>query len=77
MRPVVPLIPEQLPFLEVICWQTVDVQHFTPEQMLPRYERGWHYKGVLGEPCPEELVFIGQLAQQYGSWLSVDVSAGT
>jgi hypothetical protein len=72
MRPVV-TIPEQLPFLEAICWQTADVLHFTPEQMLRRYERGWHYKGVLEEPSAEEIAFIQQLVQRYGSWLPVDV----
>lgn len=77
MRPVVPPVPQQLPFLEAICWQTVGIKHFTPEQMLRRYERGWHYKGVLGQPSPEELAFVAQLVQRYGSWLPVNVSAGT
>lgn len=77
MRPVVPPVPQQLPFLEAICWQTTDVKHFTPEQMLLWYERGWHYKDVLGEPSPEELAFIEQLVQRYGSLLPLDVSAGT
>lgn len=69
----VPEVPKKLPFLEAICWQNAEVKHFTPEEMLHRYERGWHYKGVIGIPSAEEQVFIKQLATAYGSWLLVDV----
>ncbi|MBV9387454.1 MAG: hypothetical protein JOZ78_13625 [Chroococcidiopsidaceae cyanobacterium CP_BM_ER_R8_30] len=40
---------------------------------LGRYEDGWHFLGVLGEPTPEELQFIKQLIERYGSWLATDV----
>lgn len=65
-----PEVPQKLPFLEAICWQTTDVKHFTSFEMLSRYERGWHYRGVLGEPSSEELQFIKQLVQCHGSWLA-------
>lgn len=68
-----PEVPQELPFLKVICWQIADVNNFTPEEMLISYERGWRYLGVLGEPDSEELLFIKRLIQRYGSWLVADV----
>lgn len=66
-------IPEELPFLKAICWQFESIKNFTPEEMLISYERGWRYLDVLGEPSLEELVFIKELVQRYGSWLASDV----
>lgn len=66
-------IPEKLPFLKAICWQFESIKNFTPEEMLISYERGWRYLDVLGEPSLEELVFIKELVQRYGSWLASDV----
>lgn len=43
----VPVVLEELPFLESICWQTADIYHFTPEEMLSRYERGWEYRKLF------------------------------
>lgn len=40
--------------------------------MLQRYEQGWEYRGVLGEPSAEELGFVKELAQRYGSWLATE-----
>ena len=40
--------------------------------MLRRYEQGWQYRGVLKEPSVEELHFIKELAQSYGSWLATE-----
>lgn len=65
-------IPQRLPFLEAVCWQTVDVQHFTPAQMLRRYEQGWQYRGILGNLGVEELSFVRILAKYYGSWLATE-----
>jgi hypothetical protein len=65
-------IPQKLPFLEAICWQTQDVKRFKPEEMLRRYEQGWDYRRVLGEPDVEELRFVKGLAQYYGSWLATE-----
>lgn len=69
-----PVVPEELPFLESICWQTADVYHFTPEEMLSRYERGWEYRRLFGNLEGEELGFLKELAQHYDSWLQVDLS---
>lgn len=39
----VPEVPEELPFLKAVCWQTADVKHFSSKQMLSRYEQCWRY----------------------------------
>jgi hypothetical protein len=67
------LIPEKLPFLESLCWQTSDVHHFTPEEMLSRYERGWTYRNLFGNLDSEERAFVKLLAERYQSWLQVDL----
>lgn len=63
-------IPQKLPFLEAISWQNSDVQHLTPAEMLCRYERGWEYRGILGNLSEEELRFVKTLANYYNSWLA-------
>ncbi|MBA2749421.1 MAG: hypothetical protein H0U45_11960 [Tatlockia sp.] len=65
----VPVVPEQLSFLESICWQTDNVYRFTPEQMLSRYERGWSYRQLFNNLEGEELKFLQKLAKRYNSWL--------
>jgi hypothetical protein len=65
--------PTELPFLAAICWQTDDVLHFTEDEMLNRYERGWNYRGVLEDLQGEELQFVRYLAQSKGSWLAANV----
>ena len=67
------VVPEELPFLESICWQTADVYQFTPEQMLSRYERGWEYRQLFSNLESEELDFLKELAQRYHSWLQADL----
>ena len=62
-------IPEKLPFLERLCWQREDIQNLTLLEMLKIYERGWHYRGVLGDLSETEALFIKDLAQYYDSWL--------
>jgi hypothetical protein len=66
-------MPERLPFLESICWQTSNVYLFTPEQLLSRYERGWRYRSVFGNLEGEELVFLQELAKTYHSWLQTEL----
>ncbi|MEM9275413.1 MAG: hypothetical protein AAGA80_20965 [Cyanobacteria bacterium P01_F01_bin.143] len=66
-------IPETLPFLEAICWQTENVYRFEPEQMLSRYERGWRYRNLFNNLEGQELDFLKQLAKQYDSWLQSDL----
>jgi len=61
--------PDNLPFLQAICWQTTNVRRMTSEEMLTRYERGWNYLGVLGDLTEEERQFVRHLAAQHGSWL--------
>jgi hypothetical protein len=62
-------IPEKLPFLEAICWQTRDVYQFTPEEMLNRYERGWEYRQIFDNLSEEEINFIRDISKIYHSWL--------
>ncbi len=68
-----PAVPETLPFLELICWQTSNIYLFTPEQMLSRYERGWRYRNVFGNLEGEELAFLQELAKTYHSWLQTEL----
>ena len=67
------VIPQDLPFLKAICWQTDDIKHFTEDEMLDRYERGWMYRGVLADLQGDELEFVHRLAKAKGSWLAADV----
>jgi hypothetical protein len=62
-------IPQNLPFLEAICWQTSNVHDFSIEEMLSRYERGWHYRQLFNNLEGEELTFLLKIAQAYKSWL--------
>jgi hypothetical protein len=62
-------IPENLPFLERLCWQRKDIENLTLLEMLRIYERGWHYRGVLSDLSLAEATFVQQLAQYYDSWL--------
>ena len=66
-------IPSKLPFLQAICWNTNDITHFSLDEMLDRYERGWKYRGVLADLEGDELEFVRQLAKNKGSWLQIDV----
>ncbi|WP_414574731.1 nucleotidyl transferase AbiEii/AbiGii toxin family protein [Anabaena sp. CCY 9402-a] len=66
-------IPKQLPFLEKLCWQREDIENLTLLEMLRIYERGWHYRGVLGDLSQTETLFVQQLAQYYKSWLGVQM----
>jgi hypothetical protein len=65
--------PAKLPFLEAICWQTPNVYHFTFEQMLSRYERGWQYRKLFNNLEGEELNFLKKLAVAHHSWIQVDL----
>lgn len=67
------LMPETLPFLEAICWQTENVYRLDPEQMLSRYERGWRYRKLFNNLKDQELDFLKQLAKRYNSWLQSDL----
>jgi hypothetical protein len=64
-------VPEQLPFLKSISWFDQDYRNLSPLDMLRRYEAGWRHLGVLGDPSPEEWVFIRALVARFGSVLNV------
>ena len=64
-------IPEDLPFLASISWFDAQYRDLEPFEMLNRYESGWRYLGVLGEPSAEEAGFIKALVQRFGSYLHV------
>ncbi|OUL21559.1 hypothetical protein BV378_26375 [Nostoc sp. RF31YmG] len=66
-------IPEKLPFLERLCWQREDRQNLTLLEMLRIYERGWHYRGILGDLSQIEALFVKDLAQYYDSWLGAQM----
>lgn len=68
-------IPETLPFLEAICWQTDDVYRFNQKEMLHRYERGWRYLNMFNNLEERELDFVKRLATQYDSWLQSNLCA--
>jgi hypothetical protein len=61
--------PEKLPFLQKLCWQRENTENLTPLEILRIYERGWHYRGVLGNLSHTEALFVQQLAEYYHSWL--------
>lgn len=62
-------IPTNLPFLTSICWDLEDIGILTLDEMLARYERGWHFNGVLADLEGDELRFVRRLAQEKGSWM--------
>ncbi len=64
-------VPDDLPFLASIFWFDADYRALAPLEMLSRYEAGWRYLGVLGEPTPEEERFIRALVERFGSILHV------
>jgi hypothetical protein len=61
--------PQQLPFLEFLGWQIVDVYRLTQLEMLASYERGWRYRHIAYLPA-SELAFIERLVFTHNSWLS-------
>ncbi|MBE9194269.1 MULTISPECIES: hypothetical protein [Synechocystis] len=65
-------IPQQLPFLEFLCWQMKTPKALSLEEMLSRYERGWKYRSLF-EPSPEELAFLETIARKYHSWLITEL----
>jgi len=64
-------VPEDLPFLASISWFDRCYRDLSPLDMLRRYESGWRYLDVLGEPSPEEWRFIRRLVERFGSVLDV------
>ena len=67
------VVPTKLPFLKAICWDLSDVHVLAVDEMLSRYERGWHYRGVVADLKGSEKCFVAQLAEAKGSWLQLYV----
>lgn len=67
------LKPQQLPFLEAVCWDLADVHKLDLDEMLNRYERGWNYEGTLADLEGQEKAFVHELAEAKGSWLQLNV----
>lgn len=70
------IIPPHLPFLSALCWQVSQIQDLSPADMLHCYERGWHYRKVLGPLGEEEQNFVNSLVHHYGSWLNAHALDG-
>ena len=66
-------IPNQLPFLEDICWQINDVYQLTTYEMLQHYEQGWRYRDTFQSMTEAEKEFIKCLSIQYDSWLDTEI----
>lgn len=64
-------LPDRLPFLESLSWFDRNYRDLPLLDILRRYESGWRYLGVLGEPTPEEWDFIRALVARFGSVLDV------
>jgi hypothetical protein len=59
--------PTETPFLKALVWQRTDSSHLSDLEVLRLYERNWRQRGVIAEPNPEELEYIRQLVNHYGS----------
>lgn len=67
--------PASLPLLEAICKRLNQRVNLEDEQrVLALYERGWIFKGVLGNLEGEEARYVRALANRYGSWIARQVA---
>lgn len=67
--------PASLPLLEAICKRLNQRVNLDDEQrVLALYERGWIFKGVLGNLEGEEARYVRALANRYGSWIARQVA---
>jgi hypothetical protein len=67
------LRPTETPFLKALVWQRTDSSHLSDLEVLRLYERNWRQRGVMAEPNPEELEYIRNLVNFYGSDLYGDL----
>jgi hypothetical protein len=65
--------PLETPFLKALVWQRTDSSHLSDLEVLRLYERNWRHRGVIAEPNPEELEYIRNLVNFYGSDLYGDL----
>jgi|TARA_R100001244_G_scaffold22763_3_gene23773 hypothetical protein len=67
--------PEKLPLLDAICKKLNQRVNLDDEQrVLGLYERGWIFKGVLGNLNDGEARYVRALATRYGSWIARQVA---
>ncbi|BAC89564.1 hypothetical protein [Gloeobacter violaceus] len=64
-------IPQELPLLKALCWQTGSTSGLSPREMLQIYERGWRFRGVLADLGEQEREFLQKLIHRFGSDLDV------
>jgi hypothetical protein len=67
--------PEKLPLLDAICKKLNQRVNLDDEQrVLGVYERGWIFKGVLGNLNDAEARYVRALATRYNSWIAKQVA---
>lgn len=67
--------PAKLPLLDAICKKLNQRVNLDDEQrVLGLYERGWIFKGVLGNLDGAEARYVRALANRYNSWIARQVA---
>lgn len=67
--------PDKLPLLDAICKKLNQRVNLDDEQrVLGLYERGWIFKGVLGNLGGDEARYVRALATRYNSWIARQVA---
>lgn len=67
--------PAKLPLLDAICKKLNQRVNLDDEQrVLGVYERGWIFKGVLGNLNDAEARYVRALASRYNSWIARQVA---
>lgn len=67
--------PEKLPLLDAICKKLNQRVNLDDEpRVLGLYERGWIFKGVLGNLDGAEARYVRALATRYNSWIARQVA---
>lgn len=67
--------PEKLPLLDAICKKLNQRVNLDDEpRVLGVYERGWIFKGVLGNLGGAEARYVRALATRYDSWIARQVA---
>lgn len=67
--------PDRLPLLDAICKKLNQRVNLDDEpRVLGLYERGWIFKGVLGNLDGAEARYVRALATRYNSWIARQVA---
>ncbi|UFP95474.1 hypothetical protein [Gloeobacter morelensis] len=64
-------IPQALPLLQALCWQTVGPSGLSPREMLQIYRTRLRFRGVLADLGEQERAFLQKLIHRFGSDLEV------